>query len=98
VTNIEGRGTILLQCKNGEHKALAGVYLIPRLTTNIVSLGQLEEDSHRILLFGGCLKIWDWRGALVAKVERSVNMIYLLKLNVVQSVCLAAQGSSAAWR
>jgi hypothetical protein len=73
------------------------VYLILWLTTNIVSLGQLEEDGHRILLFGGCLKIWDQWETLVAKVERSVNSLYLLKLNVVQLVCLVAQGNSAAW-
>jgi hypothetical protein len=42
VVRIEGRGTVLLQCKNGEHKALPMVYLIPRLTASIVSLGQLE--------------------------------------------------------
>jgi uncharacterized membrane protein YgcG len=39
VTNIEGRGTILIKCKTGGHKALTGVYYIPRLKANIVSLG-----------------------------------------------------------
>jgi transposase InsO family protein len=57
VTAIQGRGTILFKCRNGAHKALAGVYLIPRLTTNIVSLGQLEEGDHKILLLHGRLKI-----------------------------------------
>jgi hypothetical protein len=32
VTSIEGRGTVLLQCKNVAHKVLARVYLIPHLT------------------------------------------------------------------
>ena len=36
---IEGRGTILFKLKSGEHRELAGVYYILRLTTNIVSLG-----------------------------------------------------------
>jgi hypothetical protein len=57
VTAIQGRGTILFKCRNGAHKALAGVYLIPRLTTNIVSLRQLEKDDHKILLLHGRLKI-----------------------------------------
>jgi hypothetical protein len=39
VTNIEGRDTILIKCKTGGHKALTGVYYIPRLKANIVSLG-----------------------------------------------------------
>jgi transposase InsO family protein len=98
VTKIEGRGMVLLQCKNGEHKALVGVYLIPRLTTNIVSLGQLEEDGCRILLFKGFLKIWGRKEVLLAKVGRAMNRLYALELNVVQPVCLTAQGSSVAWR
>ena len=39
VVAIEGKGTVLFACKNGEHCRLDGVYYIPRLTTNIVSLG-----------------------------------------------------------
>jgi hypothetical protein len=43
---IEGSGTVLFEGKTGEHLPLTGVYFIPRLTTNIVGLGQLNE--------GGC--------------------------------------------
>ncbi|WVZ90574.1 hypothetical protein U9M48_036865 [Paspalum notatum var. saurae] len=57
VAGIEGRGTILFKCKNGEHQALGGVYHIPRLTTNVISLGQMEEAGFKILLDQGCLKI-----------------------------------------
>jgi tRNA G26 N,N-dimethylase Trm1 len=39
VTAIKGRGMILLKCRNGAHHILAGVYLIPRLMTNILSSG-----------------------------------------------------------
>jgi hypothetical protein len=68
VTKVEGCGTILLKCKNGEHKVLAGVYFILWLTVNIVSLRQLEEDRHQILLFGGYLQVLDHRGILMARV------------------------------
>jgi hypothetical protein len=39
VVSIEGIGTILYECKNGEHRAFNGVYYIPRLTTSIISVG-----------------------------------------------------------
>jgi hypothetical protein len=32
VAEIEGRDTVLLLCKNGEHHSFTGVYYIPRLT------------------------------------------------------------------
>ena len=39
VVKIEGRGTVLFACKNGEHRTLANTYFIPWLTTNIISVG-----------------------------------------------------------
>jgi len=50
VVAIEGRGTILFKLKSGEHRELGGVYYIPRLTTNIVSIGQLDEDEYKVLI------------------------------------------------
>jgi transposase InsO family protein len=98
MVKIKGRGTVLFKCKTGEHQALTGVYHIPRLTANIVSLGQLEGDGYKILMECGSLKIWDAQQRLLAKVERAANNLYTLNLNIGKPVCLAAQGSSAAWR
>jgi hypothetical protein len=98
VANIEGRNTILIKCKTGGHKALTEMYYIPRLTTNIVSLGQLEEVSYKILLYGSILKLWERARALVAKVKRGANRLYILHLNIDQPVCLAMQGTSPTWR
>ena len=36
---IKGSNTVLFEGKTGEHLPLTGVYFIPRLTTNIISLG-----------------------------------------------------------
>jgi hypothetical protein len=98
IVGIVGRGTVLLQCKNGEHKSLSIVYLIPCLTTSIVSLGQLEEGGYQILLFGGYFKIQDAMGRLMTKVERTPNRLYVLELNIARPVCLVAQGSSVVWK
>jgi len=38
VVDIQGKGTVLFACRSGEHRRLDGVYYIPRLTTNIISL------------------------------------------------------------
>jgi hypothetical protein len=92
VTNIEGRGTILIKCKTGGHKALKGVYYIPRLKANIVSLGQMEEAGYKIILESSFLKLWNHAGTLVAKVKRGASRLYVLHLDVGWSVCLAAQG------
>jgi hypothetical protein len=48
MTEIEGRGTVEFLCKNGERRSFAGVYFIPRLTANTVSVGQLDEVGYDI--------------------------------------------------
>jgi transposase InsO family protein len=98
VVAIEGRGTILFKLKSGEHQELAGVYYIPKLTANIVSLGQLDEDAYKILIEHGVLRIWDRRRRLLAKVPRSPNRLYILTLAIDRPVCLAARSSEVAWQ
>jgi hypothetical protein len=82
VTNIEGCSTILIKCKTDGHKALTGVYYIPRLKDNIVNLGQMEEAGYKIVLESGFLKLWDHAGTLAAKVKRSAIRLYMLHLDV----------------
>ena len=57
----EGRGTILFIGKGGEHHKLTGVYFIPRLKANLVSLGQLVEAGCHISIKRELLKIRDDR-------------------------------------
>jgi hypothetical protein len=49
VVGIVGKGTIVAECKNSEQCKLAGVYLIPKLKANILSLGQLDECHTPVL-------------------------------------------------
>ena len=63
---IEGSGTVLFEGKTGEHLPLTGVYFIPRLTTNIISLGQLDEGSCDVHTKDGVLRIRDDKGQLIA--------------------------------
>jgi hypothetical protein len=63
-----------------------------------VSLGQIEEDGHKIIMHADFLKIWDHHGHAVAKVKRAVNRLYMIRLDIDRPVCLAAQGDSLAWR
>jgi hypothetical protein len=54
---IEGRGTILFELKDGGHKVLTDVYYIPRLNSNIISLGQLAERGCEIVLYGAVMMV-----------------------------------------
>ncbi|KAL7595300.1 hypothetical protein Lser_V15G28083 [Lactuca serriola] len=59
---IEGKGSIIFQCKNREQRKLQEVYYIPDLCSNIISLGQLSESGDKIKIKEPFLWIHDKAG------------------------------------
>jgi hypothetical protein len=98
VVNIEGKGTVLFALRSSEHRRLNGVYYIPRLTTNIVSLGQMDEEGLKVVIEEGVLRLFDLQRRLLAKVYRSLSRLYLLDMNIAAPVCLTARVGDVAWR
>jgi hypothetical protein len=98
VVRIEGCGTILFACKNGEHRPLTNAYYIPRLTANIVSCGQLDEDGFQIYIEDGVMRIRDELRRLMAKIRHSAGWLYMLDLTIARPVCLAVCTGEDAWR
>jgi hypothetical protein len=85
-------------CKNDEHHMFTGVYYIPRLTANIISVGQLNEMGYDIRIKEGVMSLREPSGCLLAWVEHARNWLYLLTVNVAQPVCQAVRGEESAWR
>jgi hypothetical protein len=73
------------------------VYLIPKLTTNIVSLGQLDEIGYEVVINGCVMRVRDEQKKLLAKVQCSSNRLYVLSMEVVQSVNLVVKGADGTW-
>jgi hypothetical protein len=88
VVTIHGCGTIIFSGRNGEHKALDGVYYIPKLRNSIISGGQLDEIGSKIHIEDGVLRIRDRESRLLARVPHSGNRLYVLRLEVARPVCL----------
>jgi hypothetical protein len=63
---IEGSSIVLFEGKTNEHIPLMRVYFIPRLTTNIVSLRQLDEGGCDVHARHDVLEIRDDRERLIA--------------------------------
>nr|ADB85374.1 putative retrotransposon protein [Phyllostachys edulis] len=98
VVDIHGCGTVLFTCRNGEHLVLIGVYYIPRLHSNIVSLRQLDENGYQTLIQDGMLTIRDRQRRILGRVNRTRNRLYVLTLSITQPVCLSVWCGDDAWR
>jgi hypothetical protein len=59
IVEIYGKGSVLFECQNGEHRILTEVYYIPRLRSNIISIGQLDEYGCKTLVEDGFMTLWD---------------------------------------
>lgn len=97
LVEIEGRGTVLIETKLGAHKGLTDVYYIPKLRSNIISLGQLEENGCKIALEDGFLKMFDKGRKLLAVVPRGKNRLYILNVSLGMPVCLLSSINDSAW-
>ena len=96
---IRGCGTLLFVDKNDEHRALTAVYYIPRLGTNIVSLGQHDEVGCQSIIGGGELRLFDTNSKVLARVRRASNRLYPVQFTLETPVCLlAAASDDTAWK
>jgi hypothetical protein len=80
LVDIMGIGSVLLQTKKHGHKVLSKVYYIPKLKSSVVSLGQLEEGSCKIVIENGFCNVFDTQCSLLARAPRVKNRLYLLAM------------------
>jgi transposase InsO family protein len=97
VVGIEGRGSVLFVAHNGEHRLLTEVYFIPKLKSNIISLGQLDEIGCKYSADDGLMTVLDKERQVLAKVRRSANRLYILNIEQSEPVCLLSKTSELPW-
>ncbi|RDX83786.1 hypothetical protein CR513_35262, partial [Mucuna pruriens] len=94
---IQVKGTILISLKDGSHKFIKHVYYVPKLRSNILSLGQLVEKGYEILMKENCLWFQYQNSNLVAKVFMSRNRMFMLSIKTKEVKCLKACIKHEAW-
>jgi len=84
----QGKGSVVIQDHAKGHKVLTNVYFIPKLKSNIVSLGQLEEKGFKYVGENGKLCVYDQERTLLISTPRVGNRLYLAKFGLDSPVCL----------
>jgi hypothetical protein len=95
---IQGRGSILLQGISGDQWLLYDVYFIPKLRSNLVSLGQLTEIGHRVVMDEDLIEVSEKNPERVTmRVQRTANRLYKIELKPVHPVCMLANVGDVSW-
>ncbi|CAD6266153.1 unnamed protein product [Miscanthus lutarioriparius] len=96
--DIQGRGSILFQGVSGDQWVLYDVYYIPKLKSNLVSLGQLTEIGHRVLMDDDLIEVIEKNPERVLmRVQRTVNRLYKIELKPIEPVCFLTHVSDQSW-
>ena len=61
---------------------------MPKLKTNILSLGELDSQGCEIRLRDSFLTLYDNQGRLLTKTPKKRENMYLLKVNIVEHCLL----------
>lgn len=59
---IKEKGRIPIHLKGGRHQYISNVYYVPKMKSNILSLGQLLQKGYDILMKNSSLPIRDQTG------------------------------------
>jgi hypothetical protein len=95
--DIQGRGTVLFVVAGGQHRALTHVYWIPRLRSNVISIGQLDKIGCPAHVENGVMTVRDASRKVIVSMPRARNHLYPARLSIVKPVCLLAHAGDAAW-
>jgi hypothetical protein len=77
---------------------LNDVYFIPKLRANLISLGQLTEIGHRVVMDEDEITVSEKNPPrLIMSVQRSGNRLYKIELKCVEPTCLLASLEDQGW-
>jgi hypothetical protein len=95
---IQGKGTIVFQGRTGDQWVLRDVYFIPKLRANLISLGQLIEIGHRVVMDDDEIIVSEkYPPRLIMCVQRTTNRLYKIELNTIDPACLLASLEDQGW-
>jgi hypothetical protein len=73
---IEGRGKVCIFQKKGKEEFISGVYYVPSMKSNILSIGQLLQKGYIVHVENNSLFLSDTNGKLIACVQMMKNNMF----------------------
>ena len=74
---VTGKGNVRLQV-NGIAQIITGVFYVPELKNNLLSIGQLQEKGLTILFQSGKCKVFHPERGVIMEMKMSSNRMFML--------------------
>nr|KYP32045.1 Retrovirus-related Pol polyprotein from transposon TNT 1-94 [Cajanus cajan] len=95
--DAEGIGKISIQRKDGKHSYISNVLYVPKMKSNLLSLGQLLEKGYTMTLKDKVLKVFDCNNKLILKAPLSSNRTFKVGIQVDGNQCLVSRVAHEGW-
>ncbi|XP_024178723.1 uncharacterized protein LOC112184720 [Rosa chinensis] len=97
-TRIYVIGRVNMKSKIRDHiVTISGVYYVPELKSNLISMGQLQEKEYIITIQNGCYQIQHPLKRLIAKVNMIANRLFPLQIGNDIQTCFSAKVQNPTW-
>ncbi|XP_017420194.2 uncharacterized protein LOC108330202 [Vigna angularis] len=90
VIMAEGAGRIMIRSKNGQPAYMNNVLYVPKMKSNLLSLGHLLEKGYTMNMHQKHIEIFDDRKRLVLKAPLAKNKTFKVKLSATTIQCLSS--------
>ncbi|MCO5573146.1 hypothetical protein L7F22_026912 [Adiantum nelumboides] len=91
---IQGKRTITIQMSQGEEKDLSNVLLVPGITKNLISVGQIVEKGYEVKFNKDGCYVKNDKGKVVAYGEKN-ERLFKLKMNATHNANFSSHSSSS---
>jgi hypothetical protein len=95
---IHGKGSILFEGMSGDQWILFDVFYIPKLKSNLISLGQLLKIGHRIVMDDGLIEVSQKStNRVIMRTAMTANGLFKIQLHPVEPVSFLASVNEESW-
>ncbi|XP_004510950.1 uncharacterized protein [Cicer arietinum] len=87
---VEGAGNMVIRRRNGKTMVIENVLYVPRMKSNLLSIGQLIQKGYQVIMKDDTLKMYDGEKNMILKAHLSKNITFVINIQATDIQCLKA--------
>ncbi|XP_019465426.1 PREDICTED: uncharacterized protein LOC109363629 [Lupinus angustifolius] len=95
--SVEGIGKVMMQRKNGKKVCIFNVFYVPKMRSNLISLGKLLEKGYTMEMKDDMLKVFDKNKLNILKAPLSANRTFKIGIQITDQKCLQSTIENNTW-
>ncbi|XP_073224790.1 uncharacterized protein [Cicer arietinum] len=90
---VEGAGNMVIKRRNGKTLMIENVLYVPRMKSNLMSIGQLIQKGFQVIMKNDALEMYDGQKKMILKAPLSKNKTFVINIQASNIQCLKATSS-----